>query len=261
MVAYEDSIALQSGILPDGVTFLGGVLSGTPTDPTDDVTLTFRATNSAGTADADLEITINGVAPVWTPLSPVTWTEGTAIDAINLNSSVSGNETPTIALQASTLPSGVNLSNGIVSGTPTNASQDRTVTFRATNSAGSADTTLAITIDSSAVAPTLSAIADVSADYNVAITAITVTATGTPTPTITVAGLPTGITYSGAQITGMSTVLGVHTVTVTATNSEGSDSLTFDLTVSYELMFFIDDTTNHCCGKRFRREMQFQLTI
>ena len=242
-VSFADSIALQSGILPDGVTLTNGILEGTPTDPTDDVTLTFRATNDAGTADATLSITIDGVAPSWTPLSPVTWTEDAAITSINLNNSVSGNETPTIALQGSTLPSGVTLSNGVISGTPTNPNQDRTVTFRATNSAGTADTTLAITIDAAGFAPTISAIADMSADYNEAITAITVAVTGDPTPTVTVAGLPTGVTYSSGQITGTPTVVGVHEVTITATNSIGTDTETFDLTVSRELMFFIDQNT------------------
>ena len=145
----------------------------------------------------------------------------------------------------------ITLSNGVISGTPTNRNDDRTVRFRATNSAGNADATLVITIGFIAVAPTVSAIADVSADYNEAITAITVTTTGDPVPTITVAGLPSGLSYSGGQITGTTTVLGVHEVTVTATNTEGSDSETFDLTVSRELMFFIDEYKRYCGGKRF----------
>ena len=98
MVAYQDSIALQSGTLPAGVTLTSGVLSGTPTDPTDDVTLTFRATNDAGTADATLAITIDGVVPSWTALSAVTWTEDEAITSIDLRDSVDGNPTPSIAL-------------------------------------------------------------------------------------------------------------------------------------------------------------------
>ena len=48
------AITLQSGTLPAGVTLASGVLSGTPSDSTDDVTLTFRATSTHGTADADV---------------------------------------------------------------------------------------------------------------------------------------------------------------------------------------------------------------
>ena len=116
--------------------------------------------------------------------------------------------------------------------------------FRATNSAGNADASLSITIGFIAVAPTVSAIADVSADYNEAITAITVTTTGDPTPTVTVAGLPSGVTYSSGQISGAPTDIGVHEITVTATNTEGSDSETFDLTVSGEFLFFIDNVAD-----------------
>ena len=107
-----------------------------------------------------------------------------------------------------------------------------------------ADTTLSITIDPAGIAPSISAIADVSEVYNEAITAITVTATGLPTPSISVSGLPLGITYSGGQITGTPTELGVHEVTVTATNSEGTDTETFDLTVSREMLFFVNDSNN-----------------
>ena len=243
-VSHEDSISIYSGDLPDGITFSNGVLSGTPTDSTDDVTLGFRATNDAGTADAMLAITINGAVPVWTALPAVTWTEDSTITEIDLTESVSGNPTPTIALQNSTLPDGVMLSQGVISGTPTDPDQDRTVTFRAMNSAGTADTTLAITINSAGSAPTISAIADVSESYNEAITAITVTVAGDPTPTVTVTGLPTGVTYSSGEISGTPTELGVHEITITAMNSVGTETEEFDLTVSREMLFFINDSNN-----------------
>ena len=196
MVAHEDSIALQSGTLPAGVTLSDGVLSGTPTDPSDDTTLTFRATNDAGTADATLAVTINGVVPSWTSLASVTWTEDTAITSIDLRDSVTGNPTPTIALLNSTLPDGVTLSNGVVSGTPTNPDQDRTVTFRATNSAGRADTTLSITIDSAETVPVWTALQSVTWTEGVAIRDIDLndSVTGLPTPSIALQNstLPSG---------------------------------------------------------------------
>ena len=37
------SISLQSGTLPDGITLAMGVVSGTPTDATQDGSVTFRA--------------------------------------------------------------------------------------------------------------------------------------------------------------------------------------------------------------------------
>ena len=76
--------------------------------------------------------------------------------------------------------------------------------------------------------------------YNTGITAITVTVTGNPTPTVSVSGLPTGITYSDGEITGMSTAEGTHEVTVTATNSEGTDTETFDITIEEQTHEHID---------------------
>jgi len=64
-----------------------------------------------------------------------------------------GTPTPTIALQAGTLPAGLSLSSGgVISGTPTVAATTSGLVFRATNSAGFADSVaLSLTVSSSSI--------------------------------------------------------------------------------------------------------------
>ena len=242
LVAHEDSIALESGTLPAGVTFSNGVLSGTPTDDSDDVTLTFRATNDAGSADADLEITIGGVAPSWSALSGVSWVEGVAITNIDLGNSVIGNPTPTISLQSGTLPAGITFSNDILSGTPTDASDDVTLTFRATNDLGEADTTLAITIS---VSPSWTALTSQSWVLDDAITNIdlnnSVTGDGTITISLQSGTLPDGISLSSGVISGTpSDATQDGSVTFRATTSAYG---TADTTLSYVINAYPSWTT------------------
>ena len=94
-----------------------------------------------------------------------------------------------------------------------------------------------ITISAELTAPVITAISDVSFSYNTDITAIAVTVTGNPTPSVTVSGLPTGLTYDSmdAEITGMSTAVGAHQITVTATNSQDTVTEIFDITIESQL--------------------------
>ena len=132
------AITLQSGTLPDGLTLSSGVLAGTPTDATQDGSVTFRATSTHGTADTTLDFIIYSI-PVWSALSAVTWTVDTVITDIDLNDSVTGDGTIAITLQSGTLPAGVTLASGVLSGTPTDSTDDVTLTFRATSTHGTAD--------------------------------------------------------------------------------------------------------------------------
>jgi uncharacterized protein (TIGR03382 family) len=62
----------------------------------------------------------------------------------------------------------------------------------------------------------------------------TITATGNPAPTFSVGGNPSWLTLSGSALSGTPTVSDVGTtgtITVTATNSEGSDQQTFQIEV------------------------------
>ena len=76
---------------------------------------------------------------------------------------------------------------------------------------------------------------DQSWTQNSAISGITVpAATGTPTPTYSAGGLPTGVrfTASSRRLAGTPTGIGSGTITITATNSEGTATWTMDYTTS-----------------------------
>ena len=210
--------------LPAGITFSGGVISGKSTEiGTHEITVT--ATNSQGSDTETFDITVAGVVPVISAIADVSAAYDTAITSITI--SATGEPTPTIT--AVGLPVGISLSDGVLSGKSTEIGT-HTVTITATNSEGSDTETFDITV--TGLAPTITAISDVSAAYDTAITSITPVATGDPAPTITVSGLPAGITFSGGVISGKSTAVGTHEITVTATNSQGSDTETFDITVA-----------------------------
>ena len=76
--------------------------------------------HQTGFTDPTAEFTIRFEQhiPVWQALSAVTWTAGSAITDVDLNGMVAHEDS--IALQSGILPDGVTLSDGVLSGTPTN---------------------------------------------------------------------------------------------------------------------------------------------
>ena len=83
------------------------------------------------------------------------------------------------------------------------------------------------------IPPTLSAIPNQSLSYNAnANININAYVSGDSPITITASGLPSGLSIGRGFITGQSTASGTHTVTVTATNSGGTDSRTFTITIA-----------------------------
>ena len=157
----------------------------------------------------------------------------TAIDV-----TVTGNPTPTVTVAG--LPTGITYENEQITGMSTAVGVHQ-ITVTATNSQDTVTEIFDITIEAELIAPQITAISDISVAYNTAITATAVTVTGNPTPTVTVTNLPTGLTYTGGEITGTSTDTGTHEITVTATNSQGDDTVTFDITIEAA----INSTCNH----------------
>jgi hypothetical protein len=135
--------------LPAGlsVNTTTGVISGTPTTA-GTFTVTISATNAGGTGTKTLTITINNSvsAPVISSASTATGTVGTAFSY-----TITASNTPT-SYNATGLPAGlsVNTTTGIISGTPTTAATS-TVTISATNSGGTGNQTLSITVSTGTV--------------------------------------------------------------------------------------------------------------
>jgi hypothetical protein len=102
--------------------------------------VTLSATNSAGTGNANLSLTITGI-PVITSPGTANGTVGSAFQY-----QITATNSPT-SYGATGLPAGlsVNTGTGLISGTPTTAGMS-TVTLSASNSAGTGNASLSLTI-------------------------------------------------------------------------------------------------------------------
>jgi hypothetical protein len=144
----------ESGALPTGVTFTGGVLSGTAT-ATGSFPITFTATNGVSpnaTQSFTLTVSSSGTAPTITSANHATFTEGTAG---SFTVTATGSPTPTIT-ESGALPTGVTFAAGVLSGTPT-AAGSFPITFTATNGIGTPATqSFTLTVNPPGTGPTLS---------------------------------------------------------------------------------------------------------
>ena len=141
--------------LPTGLDFntTTGVISGMPVGIFSVANYTVTATNEGGTATKVLSIRVNDVAPsslTYTRMIP-TYLKDEAI-AVN-NPSASGGAVVSYSISP-TLPSGLsfNTSTGVISGTPTVASNATLYTVTATNTGGSTTAQLTIGITAQALA-------------------------------------------------------------------------------------------------------------
>lgn len=231
---YSIVPALSAGLSISSAT---GIISGTPTQTRVATDYTVTASNAAGSTTATVNITVNEGPPLsLSYTTPVGYIVGTAITP---NTPVRTGGFPTGYTVNPALPAGLSLggTTGIISGTPstTAATQDYVVT--GTNSAGSVQATVNITVTSNAVAPSnLVYSTPVSYPTGYVISANTPTVSGTTPMTFSVTpSLPNGLTMSGSTgaITGTpTTVTAAANYTVTATNSAGNTQATVNITVT-----------------------------
>lgn len=224
---------------PAGLTFSGNTISGTPTTA-GTYNITLMADNIAGT---DVETLVMTIAPAGTP--PTITSSLTATANVNqaFSYTITASGTALISYTTGTLPSGLTLANGIISGAPTTAGS-YTIPLTATNSAGSDTKNLVLTVNGAIIAPQitslLTATGTVRTQFNYTITATgtvnqnftyTITATGTTPITYDASNLPNGLTFSENSITGIPTSAQTTNVTLTATNSAGSDTKTLVINI------------------------------
>ena len=196
--------------LPAGLTVNSGtgMVSGTPT-AAGTSTVTLSATNSGGTGNATLTLTINVAAPVITSATTVNGTTGSAFSY-----QIMATNAPT-SYRATGLPTGltVNSGTGMVSGTPTAAGTSM-VTLSATNTGGTGNATLTLTIN--VAAPAITSATTASGTVGSAFS-YQITATNTPT-SYGATGLPAGLTVASTTglISGTPTAAGTSTVTLSA---------------------------------------------
>ena len=224
--------------LPNGLSFstTNGEISGTPTDITATSTFTVTATNTGGSTTTTITITVNDVIPSMVTYSgsPFTLTKGTAMNTAT--PSANGGDVETWSITPG-LPSGLNFdtSTGEISGTPTIVSSQTVYTVTATNTGGSATTTISILINDAA--PII--------DYSQNSYILTIdtqmpnanpTSGGGAVVTWSIApGLPAGLNFdtSNGQISGTPTaIIAATNFTVTATNAGGTDTAFVNITVN-----------------------------
>ena len=179
------------------------------------------------------------------------WVRNTVISSIPIPRVAQGAPTP--AYTSSGVPTGITVAlptataDGSITGTPT-LGNSGTITITATNASGTDTWTVAYNIVLDVSAPSFS---DATGDAQTWSTGNTISnvivpaASGTPTPSYAVRGsLPAGLSFNASTrtISGTPTSTGSGTITIRATNSEGSA----DWTVAYAiamLVSFPDDPT------------------
>ena len=241
----EPTYAVQ-GSLPAGIAFdtATRVISGTPT-ATGSGTITIRASNSEG--NADWTITYATTAPASAPSRPdaptLTVDSDTEITAVGVAPNNGGDTITSYDWRHRiTSPLGAWVSRSNVTNltqvfTGLEAARTYRFQFRATNSVGDSAYSPSANATTDATPTTLTApvFADDTGDAQTWTTGVVIAsinvpaASGNPTPTYAVQGsLPSGIAFDTATraISGTPTAASSGTITIRATNSEGSDDWT-----------------------------------
>ena len=130
--------------LPEGLVFNNGVISGTPTVNMTHTVYTIMATHSGGSASANISITVNEPLPIigFTP-DNITLMRYELME--NATSISDGGFVETWSISPD-LPEGLIFVNGTVSGTPLVNMTETNFTITATNTGGSVNTSLTITV-------------------------------------------------------------------------------------------------------------------
>ena len=236
--AYPAPTLTESGALPPGVTFAGGILSGTPTQP-GTWNLLFTSTNSVGTTLQSFTMTVNQPPAITSPNTT------TFVTGVPNSFTMTTTGYPTNSLtESGTLPSGMTfIDNGndtaTLSGTPT-AGQSGTyvLDLTASNGAGTnATQTFNLVIDQPPAitsSPTTTFTTGTPGTF-------TITTTGYPTASLSEGTtLPAGLSFTDngngtATLNGTPAAgdAGSYAFTISASNSVGSTATqSFNLVIN-----------------------------
>ena len=228
--SLQDEEDVPNGVLPDGIELTAdGVLSGTPTSlyPSNlSQNVTFVASSDGGDAVATLALSIYSTPAASGTLS----INATLNKAFSYKLTATGYPVPTWTKVSGTLPTGLTLaSNGTLSGTAT-VEGDYTFTVRATNSAGTKDVVVSLSVIS---APSITT-SSLENGYVGARYQVNIEPSDDPsiTYTISAGALPGGLTLqSSGLLVGTVTTSGVFNFTVKATNAAGTSTKALSIIV------------------------------
>jgi hypothetical protein len=217
--------------LPAGLALnaVSGAITGTPTTA-GTYSVSIGATNTTGTTNGTLTIVIYNA----TPPAPVITSalNATATAGLGFNYSITATNNPT-GYFAIGLPAGLifDPAGGGISGTPS-VTGTFSVTIRAGNSGGTGGATLALTVNTFTPQPpiitsALTASGTVGTAFSYATTAINNPASFNAT------GLPAGLSVNTTNglISGTPSAAGTFSVTLSATNAQGTGTATLSLTI------------------------------
>jgi len=144
VASYSVSPALPAGLSLNTAT---GVIAGTPTAVTASASYVVTATNTGGSTQATLTLSVIDAAPTALvySLNPAVYHHGTAITA-NAPSNAGG--VPNAYAVSPALPAGLafSTSTGVISGTPTTVAASAPYVITASNTAGSTQATLTLRV-------------------------------------------------------------------------------------------------------------------
>lgn len=184
--------------------------------------------------EGDIQLTTSAVGPV-SPPTITTNSFNSMIVSASFNQIMSASGVGPFTWSASGLPAGLTMSSsGVLSGVPTTAGSGSAI-ITASNSGGSTNKTISWTVTASATAPVIASSPTPSNGQTGSVYSFTPGRTGSTPMTwgVTVGSLPPGLTINSSTgaISGTPTTAGSYSFTLQATNSAGSDTQDFSITI------------------------------